>query len=248
VNPLQLERPRDITALFRDGLGVYVRNLPVFLAVGAGIVIPVQLIVSGVGLEQLTSGYDPSPSAAQTAIPTVVSFFVVAPLVTATCIHILRALETAGTPKARAALLAGFEAFTPLFLAIVLQVAGIVIGLAALIVPGVYLTIRWFFVPQTVVVEGKRGRSALARSGQLVQGFWWRACGIVIMANLAAALPGLVLTAPFAGIADAADRQVFALIGSMAAEAVTAPIVAILSTLLYFDLRARRAAPAAPGL
>jgi hypothetical protein len=99
-----------------------------------------------------------------------------------------------------------------------------------------------------VVVEGKRGRSALARSGQLVQGFWWRACGIVIMANLAAALPGLVLTAPFAGIADAADRQVFALIGSMAAEAVTAPIVAILSTLLYFDLRARRAAPAAPGL
>jgi hypothetical protein len=245
VNRLQLERPRDITALFRDGLGVYVRNLPVFLAVGAGIVVPVQLIVSGVGLEQLTSGYDPSPGAAQLAIPTIVSFFVIAPLVTATCIHILRALETAGSPKARAALVAGFEAFTPLFLAILLQVAGIVVGLAALILPGVYLTIRWFFVPQAVVVDRRRGRAALSRSGELVKGFWWRAFGIVLMANLAAALPGLILTAPFAAIADAADRQVFALVGSMAAEAVTAPIVAILSTLLYFDLRARRAAPAA---
>jgi hypothetical protein len=244
VNRLELERARDITALFRDGLGVFVRNLPAFLGIGAGIVIPVQLIVSGFGLHELTSSYDASPGAAQTAIPAIVSFFVIAPLVTATCIHALRAVATTGSPRAGGALVAGFEAFTPLFFAILLQAAGIVLGLLALIVPGIYLTVRWFFVPQAVVIDGRRARGALSRSGEVVEGFWWRAFGIVIVANLAAALPGLLLSAPFAAIAKSTDKQVFALVGTMAAEAVTAPIVAILATLLYFDLRARRTAPA----
>jgi hypothetical protein len=244
VNRLELERARDITALFRDGLGVYVSHLPAFLGIGAAVVVPVQLIVSGVGLEQLTSSYDASPGAAQTAIPAIVSFFVIAPLVTATCIHALRAVATTGSPKAGGALVNGFEAFTPLFFAILLEAAGIALGLLALVIPGIYLTVRWFFVPQAVVIDGRRARGALSRSGDVVEGFWWRTFGIVIMANLAAALPGLVLTAPFAAIADSTDKQVFALIGTMGAESVTTPIVAILSTLLYFDLRARRVAPA----
>jgi hypothetical protein len=244
VTSIQLERPRDITALFRDGLGVYVRHLPAFLAIGAAVVIPVQLIVSGIGLGELTAGYDSSPPVAETVITTVVSFFVIAPLVTATCIHALRAVAATGSPRTGAALIAGLEAFTPLFFAILLQAAGIALGLLALLVPGIYLAIRWFFVPQAVVLDGRRGRQALVRSGEVVNGFWWRAFGIVIVANLAAALPAVVLTAPFAAIADSTDHQVYALVGAMAAELVTAPIVAILSTLLYFDLRARSAASA----
>jgi hypothetical protein len=244
VSRLELERPRDIPTLFRDALVVYGTNLPAFLGISAAIVVPVQLIVSGIGLEQLTASYDKSPPPVEAIVPTAVSFLIIAPLVTAACIHALRAVAQAGSPRAGTALVEGLEAFRPLFFAILLEAGGIAIGLAALVLPGVYLTVRWFFVPQAVVLEGKRGVQALRRSGEMVGGLWWRTFGIVILANLAATLPGFFLTAPFAALAEHAGREVYALAGSMAAEVVTAPFVALLSTLLYYDLRARRKAPA----
>jgi hypothetical protein len=39
------------------------------------------------------------------------------------------------------------------------------------ILPGVYLAVRWYFVPQAVVIDGARGPAALTRSGQIVRGF-----------------------------------------------------------------------------
>jgi hypothetical protein len=244
VSRLDLERTRDIPTLFRDALAVYGRNLPAFLGISAAIVVPVQLIVSGVGLEQLASSYDRTPPPVEAIVPTAVSFLIIAPLVTAACIHALRAVAEAGSPRAGTALVEGLEAFRPLFFAILLEAGGIAVGLAALVLPGIYLTIRWFFVPQAVVLDGRRGTKALGGSGEVVEGFWWRTFGIVILANLAASLPGFFLAAPFAALAEQAGREVYALVGSMAAEIVTAPFVALLSTLLYYDLRARRRAPA----
>jgi hypothetical protein len=241
VSGLDLARPRDLSDLFRDALGVYFRNLGTFVALAAAIVVPVQLIVSGIGLEQLSASYDPSPSAAEAAIPTAVSFLVVAPLITATCIHALRAVAEGGTLGAGQAITAGFEAFTPIFLAIVLAALGIALGLALFILPGVYLAVRWFFVPQAVVIEDARAAGALRRSGDLVQGFWWRTFAIVLLANLAATVPGLVLTVPFTAIAEQADRAVWSLAGTMLTETVTTPFIALIATLLYFDLRARKA-------
>ena len=77
---IELERPRDAGALLRDSLVVYIRHFWTFLALGALVVVPSELIVSGVGLEQLSSGYDSSPTFAEAAIPAVVSYLVVAPL------------------------------------------------------------------------------------------------------------------------------------------------------------------------
>jgi hypothetical protein len=242
---LELQRPRDITALFGDAMSVYLRHAGTFLMLSAAVVVPVHLIVSGVGLEQLTADYDDAPSAAEAVIPTVVSFLVVAPLITAICIYALHAVAEGGRPAAGQVLTEGFEAFTPIFFAVLLAALGIALGLALLVVPGIYLAVRWFFVPQAVVIGRARGPDALRRSGEVVQGFWWRAFGIVLLANLAAAIPGLVLTLPFTAIAEAADRALWALVGAMATETVTAPFVALISTLLYYDLRARRAA--APG-
>jgi hypothetical protein len=111
-----------------------------------------------------------------------------------------------------------------------------------LVLPGIYLAVRWFFVPQAVVLEHAHGPGALRRSGELVQGCWWRTLGIVLLANLAAAIPTFVLGGPFASLASHYDRQVWIMVGSMVTEVVTAPFVALLSTLLYFDLRARRGA------
>jgi hypothetical protein len=240
VSSLELGRPRDITALFGDSLRVFRRHALTFLALSAAVVVPVELIVSGIGLEELTASYDRSPPAIEQVIPTAVSYLVLAPLITAACIYALRDVAAGERPRPGQAITEGLEAFTPIFFAIVLAALGIALGLLLLIVPGVYVAVRWYFVPQAVVLQNARGAGALTASGQTVQGFWWRTLGIVVLANLAAALPGLVLVGPFSAIADSTDRALWALVGRMAAEIVTAPFVAIVATLLYFDLRARR--------
>ncbi len=238
---LELRQQRDVGALFRDAVAVFGRHALLFTLLSAAVVVRAELIVEGVGLEMLTSSYDSSPSLAEAAIPTVVEFLVVTPIIAAICIHALHQIAEGERPSAGRVLVAGFEAFTPLFAAVVLAAAGIALGLVALIVPGVYLAVRWYFVPQSVVIEGARGPRALSRSGILVTGFWWRTFALVLLANVAIAIPGFILVTPFTAIADSTDRAVWALVGSAITTSVTSPFVALYSTLLYYDLLARRA-------
>jgi hypothetical protein len=237
---LQLEQVRDAGALFRDSLRVFRGHAWLFFLLSAAVVIPVEIAVEGIGLEMLTSSYDESPPLAESLVPTVVGFLVMTPIITAICIHALHSIAAGAPPSPGQVFVAGFEAFTPLFGAVVLAALGIAIGFLALIVPGVYLAVRWYFVPQAVVIEGARGPNALRRSGQVVEGFWWRTFGLVVLANIAVAVPAVVLLAPFTAIAASADQAVWALTGTILATSVTTPFVAIYSTLLYYDLLARR--------
>ena len=233
------ERSRDLGALLRDSFTVYLQHFPTFLALGAVVVVPAELIVSGVGLEQLSSDYDATPGFAEAAIPAAVSYLVVAPLVTAICVHALLSVAGGGSPGAGEAIVKGFEAFTPIFFAVLLAALGILLGLI-LIVPGIYLFVRWYFVPQAVVLEGARDAGALRASGRLVEGAWARTFGMVVLVNVLALLAAVLLGYPFVAIAEGTDRAVWALAGQIVAAVVTQPFAALFATLLYFDLRERK--------
>ncbi len=244
---LELRRPRDVGALFHDALAVFGSHVWLFILLSAAVAVPAELIVEGIGLEMLTSSYDSSPPLAQGVIPTVVQFLVVTPIIAAICIYALHEIAAGERPSPGGVFVAGFEAFTPLFAAILLAAVGIAIGFLLLIVPGVYLAVRWIFVPQAVVIDGARGAGALSRSALVVQGFWWRTFGLILLANVAVAIPGLLLLAPFTAIADSTDRAVWQMVGSAITTSVTTPFVAIFSTLLYYDLGARAESPYAVG-
>lgn len=239
---LDLTRPRAVGELLSDAFVVYARNFPVLFLIAAAVVIPVQLVVSGIGLEELTSPYRDDAKRAELLIPTLVSFLVVAPLIAATTIHTLKDLAAGQAPHAGRALQAGLDVFAPVFLAVLLAGIGIALGLFLLILPGIYVAVRWFFVPQAVVIDGARGGDALRRSWELVQGFWWRTLGVALLANLVAVIPGIMIVGPLDALAKSADQQAISLAGSILAETLTAPFVALVSTLLFFDLRARRSA------
>jgi hypothetical protein len=240
---IELERPRDAGALLRDSLVVYLGHFWTFLALGALVVVPSELIVNGVGLDQLTGGYDSSVTFAETAIPAIVSYLVVAPLITAICVYALRSVAAGGTAGAREAIVKGFEQFSPIFFAVLLAALGILLG-AVLIVPGIYLFVRWYFVPQTVVLETAHNTAALRSSARLVTGFWWRTFGLIVLVNVLALIVVVILGSPFTAAADRTDRAVWALVGEIIASSVVQPFGALYSTLLYFDLRARgRVAP-----
>jgi hypothetical protein len=238
---IELERPRDARALLRDSFVVYTRHFWTFLALGALVVVPAELIVSGVGLAEFTSGYDSTPTVAEAVIPAAVSYLVVAPLITAICVYALQSVAAGGTPRARQAIVKGFEQFSPIFFAVLLAAGGILLG-AILILPGIYLFVRWYFVPQAVVLEGAQGAGALRASGRLVEGSWWRTLGLIVLVNVLAVLAAIVLGAPFTAAADSADRAIWSLIGQIVASSVAQPFGALYSTLLYFDLRERKRA------
>ena len=239
---LELARPRELGDLLGDAINIYFRHFPTVFAIAAAIVVPVQLIVAGIGLEELTASYRENDTTAELVLPTVVSFLVVAPLIAAATIHVLQQLAAGERPRAGRAIQAGLDIFTPVFLAVLLAGAGIALGLILLIVPGIYLAVRLLFVPQTVVIEGERGTDALRHSWETSRGFWWRTFLVILLANLIAFLPSLLIVSPLDSLADSADRQAISLAGMILTETLTAPFVALVSTLLFFDLKARRAA------
>ena len=237
---LDLGRPRQTGELFREALLVIFRQPGTFLAVATAIVVPVELAVFGVGLEQLSAGYSEKISTAEVTVSSTVSFLVIAPLVTAATIRALADMAEGERASAARSLQAGLDAFTPVFLAVTVAALGILLGLVALIVPGIYVFVRWYFVPQAVMIDGMRGLGALTRSGEVVQGSWWRVAATVLLANLLVALVSVPVLAPVQAAARAADREVVALAGTIVLDVLTVPYLAVLSTLLFYDLRARR--------
>jgi len=238
---LDLGRARDIGELLRDPLRILAAHPARFLALSAAFVVPVHLIVSGVGLEYLTAPYREGSRTVELAIGATVSFLLIAPLVTAATIHALQSMAQGQPPSPGASVVAALEAFTPLLLAILLSAAGILVGLP-LILPAIYLAVRWVFVTQAVMLDGARGADALRGSWRVVEGSWWRSFGVVLLANLAAAIPGLLVIVPFEALAKSADREALVLVGTIVTDTITATYVALVITLLFHDLRARERA------
>ena len=93
---------------------------------------------------------------------------------------------------------------------------------------------------QAVVIDNARSTEALRASWRLTNGFWLRTFGVILLANIAAFLPASLVVLPLQALAESADRQAISLAGMILTETLTAPFVALVSTLLFFDLKARR--------
>jgi hypothetical protein len=105
-----------------------------------------------------------------------------------------------------------------------------------------YLSIRWAFNTQAVMMHGFRNWEALDDSAAAVRGTWWRTFGIMLvvalvilgptmLAQLATFLPPLAASSIIAGVS-----------------ALVVPFAIIAQTLLYYDLTTRQAlAHAAPA-
>lgn len=237
---LDLAKRRGVSELLGDALRIYRTNFWKIFSIALAIVVPVELIVSGIGLEELTSGYRAEETTATLSIPVLVGVLVEAPLIAAAMIHILQALSNDAPPRFRQSIQLALDAFAPLFLAVLLAAAAVTFGLTLLVIPGIYLAIRLVFVPQAVVVDGKRGPDALRASWALTQNEWWRTFTVILVVNLVTLIPAAIVVTPLELAAESADTQAMSLAGMILTNALAAPFVALVSTLLFFDLRSQR--------
>ena len=128
------------------------------------------------------------------------------------------------------------------------------LGLAGLIVLGVYLWAALAFAPAAVVIEGVGVWESLRRSIRLVRHSWWRVFGIYLLAQVIAAVLGTLVTAPVAvtttvhslhgghgtsHLAITTGGYALSLVLEYIARVLTAPFVAGVVSLLYLDRRMR---------
>lgn len=100
----------------------------------------------------------------------------------------------------------------------------------------IYSAVRWIFATHAIIIDGQVSSNALSYSGGLVQRHWWRTFGRVLFIGLIIA----ALSTAISAIADSAPIVLYALLSAITS-AFTGPYFSIALTLMYFDLKLRKA-------
>lgn len=127
----------------------------------------------------------------------------------------------------------GLARFWSIVLVGILTALAVLGGFILLVIPAFIFFTRFSVSMPVLVVEGRRGTSALSRSWDLVTGHSWPVFGTLLVAGLLTGLVNSILTVPFAG------WFVKGLLAGIAST-ITTPFFALVLALIYFDLRVRK--------
>ncbi len=125
------------------------------------------------------------------------------------------------------------KVFTPFFGTLLLADLLIMLGVLALVVPGIYFGICWSLAFPVMIVEHRFGMTALRRSRQLVTGVWWRTVGIFLVAALIARIPALVLSMVWSFI------PILGTVLTAATSSIAETYSLVVIVIYYFDRRCR---------
>lgn len=137
-----------------------------------------------------------------------------------------------------------------LFLNGLLAGIAITIGFVLIIVPGLILITIWSVIAPAIVVEDRGVVEAFGRSRELVRGNGWNVFGAIVLAFLIVIAVSIV-----AGLIGSAVGDAGRVILQTIANVLTAPIAALVASILFFDLGggqqavapAEQVPPAAPA-
>jgi hypothetical protein len=134
----------------------------------------------------------------------------------------------------------------PLLGVSILAGLGIVVGFVLLIVPGLYLMTIWSVVAPVTVLERPGVFAAFGRSRELVRGYGWEVFGVILVVIIVSIVASILVGLIASGMSSAGRAAV-----QWAFNVVTAPLLALLVSTLYFGLRRahgqeRPTAPAGP--
>lgn len=123
----------------------------------------------------------------------------------------------------------------------------LIVGGLAAIVYAIYLGVSWSLYPQAIVLEGAGADSASGRSRRLIAGFWWKALGLYIVAELlvlilGAIIPGIVNSILNVVVGAGAGRVIVDGIVGLIVGILLRPIQIAAATLLFYDLKIRKEA------
>lgn len=241
-------QPRGVFDILSAAFEIYKNNAAQLILIVAIVVVPLQLVahlLSGVvfaakkhtvliGNQQITVT---SPRATGLVILAALIGAVITIVITSAlqaAITRAAAQTTVGDPvDVGESYRFGFKRFGAVFLLSLLVGLVVAVGFILLIIPGIiFLTLLAVSVP-ALVIEGLGVTAAMSRSWNLAKGYFWHVLGTIILAAIIAGIVSGILGA--IGGSNWFLGWIFGSIGTI----ITGPFSALVSVLLYLDLRTR---------
>jgi hypothetical protein len=139
-----------------------------------------------------------------------------------------------------------FSSATPylgtLILAGILAGIGVTIGFILVIIPGLILLTIWSVISPAIVVEDRGVFEAFGRSRELVRGHGWPVFGAIVLTFLIIVVVGIIASLIGAAIGDV-GLVILRAVGNV----ITAPVWALVASILFFDLGGGQGAPTTPA-
>ena len=237
---VDLERPKSVGELIADAVRCYRLYPGLFAQITLAVVVPYALIVLLIDGRGLLSQGGGSASAALLVL--VLDLLLVGPLISALHVNAVVEIGERRHPQVNTVLARGARVLPVVAAAQIVAAFGTGLGFILLIVPGVLLMARWAVVAQTAALEDVNWIGALRRSGELTAGCYLHVLGLLI----SVAVINIVIARIGTALAGSGGSVVAVVLG-IVFEMVTLSFAALSSAMLYFDLRARKRAPAVAG-
>jgi hypothetical protein len=231
-HPIELNRPRSIWELLVAAFELYRRVPVLFLVLAAIVVIPYEVIVLAV------THKGPLAQGQMAFLPRQlllgIDSFLITPLISALHVHAVREVGDGGRPTVASAVRQSLPTLPTVAIAAGVSSVAITIG-SLVLVPGLILMAIWPVVAQAAALERGSWIDALRRSAELTRGYRWHALGLVFVAALIAGVPWFPAWIAFRHSTTTGVSFAF----GTAAQVLFRSFEALITALLYFDLKAR---------
>lgn len=232
--------PQSAHRLVISTFGLYRRYSLIFLVLAGAVILPYEAILLALtGAGFFAQG---SLGASASLLLTVTDLVLVGPLVSALHVHAVKEVREGHEPQLTVVARQGLRVLPVVAAAAIISWLGILVGFVLLVVPGVYLMLRWFVVAQAAAIEHEGWTAALRRSGELVRGHYWHVFALGFYVFLLTAVPAFLVGL---GFSDDSTNAVSFLVGVIL-QVVIYSFTALATALLYYDLRIRRGAVTTP--
>ena len=190
-----------------------------------------------------TSDVDSGTALAGTLVASLIQFAAAA-LAIAACFKAISAAYLGERAGAAESLRYALGRTLALCIAYIVVIFIVVVGLIFLIIPGIWLAVKLAMAFPAVVFERKNAFSAVGRSWSLTSGHFWRTLGTLLVVFLITFVAQLVFGGVVGGILGASDSgelttAVVLTLVNLITLALTYPLWAAVTTVLYYDLRVR---------
>jgi hypothetical protein len=234
-NLFDIKREHSVASIIAQALDLYQSYPLLFATLALAVVVPYEVAVLALTGTTTLSGAKGSAG----ILLSLLDYVLVGPLISALHIHAVALISDGEKPRLGEVALRGLRVLPVVAAAVVASGLGIALGLLALIVPGILLSLRWAVVAQVASMEHEGWIPALDGSRQLTRGHYLHILGLGVIVTILTG--GLTLSAR--AIPTGAGAGSVAL--SIATHTLTASFSALVFAILYFDLRARRAGSSA---
>ena len=234
--------PRSLGEILSAAFEIYRQNAAQLLEIVAIVVIPLSIVsylISRVALGVKTKTEVLGGATVTVNQPRSFFVFALASLVAAAIAVITTAILQAAILRAavqatiadpvevRESYRWGLQRFGSILWVSILVGLSVAIGLLLLIIPGLILLVLF------AVAVRVRGTEAMRRSWTLTSGHFWHVAGVILVAAIIAGVVGGVI-----GLIGGSNHVLGAIFGTIG-QIIVAPFSALVSVLLYLDLRAR---------